>query len=158
MTLRLEFSQTRLVTVQTPFPGSSKSPLHPEQHCPDTVQTLPLSVLFSILFYFLFYEPSSIFSLYFLRALLPFFTLFSTSLFFCYSLLFDFVLFYSYTCASPLTLSAPQDVCNVTLSLWQKVPQDVYNVITKKSKFTFFARRFSQYFTFYLPFDLFPWF
>ena len=56
-----------------------------------------------------------------------------------------------------LTLSAPQDVSNVTLSLWRKVPQDVSNVITK-SKFPFFPRHFSQYFTFYLPFDLFPWF
>ena len=25
-------------------------------------------------------------------------------------------------------------------------------------KITFFARHFSHYFTFYLPFDLFPWF
>ena len=58
----------------------------------------------------------------------------------------------------PLTLSPPQDVYNVTLSLWQKAPQDVCNVITKKSKFPFFAKHFSQYFTFYLLFDLFPWF
>ena len=57
-----------------------------------------------------------------------------------------------------LTLSEPQDVCNVTLSLWQKAPQNFCNVITRKSKFPFFARYFSQYFTFYLPFDLFPWF
>ena len=52
----------------------------------------------------------------------------------------------------------PQDVCNITLSLWRKAPQDVCNVITKKSKFPFFPRHFSQYSTFYLPFDLFPWF
>ena len=58
----------------------------------------------------------------------------------------------------PLTLSAPQDICNVTLSLWRKAPQDVCNVKRKKSTFPFFARHFLQYFTFYLPFDLFPWF
>ena len=36
-----------------------------------------------------------------------------------------------------LTLSAPQDVCNVALSLCRRVPQDVCNVITPKSKFPF---------------------
>ena len=54
-----------------------------------------------------------------------------------------------------LTLSVPQDVCS---SFWQKALQDVYNAMTKKSKFQIFARHFSQYFTFYLLFDLFPWF
>ena len=57
-----------------------------------------------------------------------------------------------------LTLSVSQDVCNVTLSLWRKAPQDVCNVIRKMSEFPFFARHFSQYFTIFLSFDLFPWF
>ena len=30
-----------------------------------------------------------------------------------------------------LTLSAPQEICNVTLFLWRKVPQDVCNITTK---------------------------
>ena len=51
----------------------------------------------------------------------------------------------------PLTLSPPQDVCNVTLSLWQKAPQDVCNVITKTSKFLFFAKHFSH-FTYFLTY------
>ena len=33
-----------------------------------------------------------------------------------------------------LTLSAPQDVCNVTLSLWRKAPHGVCNVETKQKK------------------------
>ena len=57
-----------------------------------------------------------------------------------------------------LTLLAPQDVCNVTLSRWRKAPQDVCDVITNMSRFPFFARHFSQYFKFYLHFDLIPWF
>ena len=40
-----------------------------------------------------------------------------------------------------LTLSPPQDVCNVT---------------TNKSKFPFVPKHFSRYFKFYLTFDLFP--
>ena len=44
------------------------------------------------------------------------------------------------------------------LSLWRKVPQDICNIMKKKLKVLFFVRHFSQYFTFYLPFDIFPWF
>ena len=31
----------------------------------------------------------------------------------------------------------PQDICNVTLSLWRKAPQDVCNIITKSQNFHF---------------------
>ena len=35
--------------------------------------------------------------------------------------------------ALTVTLSATQEVCNVTLFLWRIAPQDVCNVITKNS-------------------------
>ena len=43
-------------------------------------------------------------------------------------------------CEYCLTLSAAQDVCNVTLFLWRIAPRDVSNVTTTKTKFLFFAR------------------